>query len=243
MSFLERGLLGLHAGAWLSVLGVSVLSLARGADLNLLSIDAGGGRWWFVLGWLLFGVAVAAQRQLRRALQLTLALTAIGLMALAAAHEGGVAMPVGLGLLAATCVGSAVLLARGKVKKARPARRRANRAKAPQQPVIRRYGLWLIWTAAMTSLVSSFVVAWLHHDADVRGRASVLLLLVVFIVLPLSTLACWRPQAGAYSLGVLSIIATLGLFASASTALVVALVALWVTAAGAGVHRWQRRTC
>ncbi len=244
MSFLERGLLGLHSGAWLSLLGMSVLSLARGADLNLLSDQVGGGRWLFLLGWLVLGVGVAAVGQLRRALQVTLGLTAMGLvtLALVGAHEGGGAMQGGLGLLAAICVGSAVLLARAKVQKTRPPRRRVRRANAAPRANLRRDGLGLIWTAAMTALVSSLAVAWLHDDADVRGRASVLLLVVTFIVLPLSTLACWRPQPAALGLASVSVLATLGLFTAASSALALGLMALWMAAVGAGLHQWRRRT-
>lgn len=247
MSFLERGLLGLHAGAWLSVLCVSTLSLHLGNDLNLLSREVGDGRWLFLLGWLALGGVVAALPTLRQALQLTALLTTIGLVALAAlgTPNGGLAMRSGLGLLAAACLVSAALLARGRVRKARPSRPRVEGTGTrlrPNRPNPRRDGLNLAWAATVTALVSSFVTAWLGPDADLRGRGSILLLMAIFVTLPMTTLACWKPRSATLLLGVASVMA-MGLYAPGSTALLLSLIALWGATAGAGLHRLQSRAC
>jgi hypothetical protein len=242
MSFLERGLLGLHSGAWLSLLGVSVLSLNQGSTLNLLSDAGGGGRWWFLLGWLGFGLAVAAQPHLRRALQVTGALTAIGLVAfaLSGAASNTVAMPVSLMVLAAVCLGSVWLLARGRVQKARPQRTRRPRAVSDADTNPRRDGIAIGWAAVIVALLSSFVAAWQPATPDLGGRGSVLLLVVIFIALPLMTLVYWQPRVATGALAISSI-ACLGLYAPGSLPLVLGLAALGMAAAGAALHLWRQR--
>tara|TARA_R110000851_G_scaffold97125_1_gene210605 strand:- start:293 stop:1024 length:732 start_codon:yes stop_codon:yes gene_type:complete len=242
MSFLERSLLGLHGGAWLSLLGVSVLSLSQGQALNLLSDAVGGGRWWFLLGWLGFGLAVAALPTLRRALQLTGALTAIGLTAFAmtGAASNTIAMPVSLMALATVCLGSTWLLVRGRVQKARPQRTRRPRVVSPTDRAPRRDGIAIGWTAVIAALLGSFVAAWQPTTADLGSRGSVLLLAVIFIALPLMTLAYWQPRVATLALAASSI-ACFGLYAPGSTPLVLGLAALGMTSAGAALHLWRQR--
>jgi uncharacterized membrane protein len=242
MSFLERGLLGLHAGAWLSLLGVSVLSLSEGSALNLLSDAAGGGRWWFLLGWLGFGGSVAAQPHLRQGLQLTGVLTAVGLaaFALTGAARNTLAMPVSLTVLAIVCLSSVWLLARGRVRKVRPQRARRSRAHTVSATTPRRDGVAVGWTAVIIALLSSFVVAWQPPTPDLGSRGAVLLLVVIFIALPIMTLAFWKPRTATVVLAATTI-ACLGLYAPGSTPLVLGLAALGVTTAGAALHLWRQR--
>lgn len=235
MTRLERGLLGLHAGAWLSLLAVSVLSLALGPALPLLSPDVGGGRWAFLVGWLLLGTLMALPREARRAWQLTCGLTAAGLLTLAGlgAEQGGLLMRLALLTLAVVMLGMFVLLQRAQVRKQRPGRRKATTAPRPRPA--RPAWLMLGWGSAMTSLVSSFALAWLGSDADLRGRGAVLLLVCGLVVVPALSAAYWAPRLALLGVAIALLIAV-GQFSPGSASLTICLTALALSVASMGLR-------
>jgi hypothetical protein len=203
MTPVERGLLGLYGGSWLGLIGVSLLSLLRGADVDLLSVEVHGGRWAYLGLSLLSGALLAALPARALAWQVLGLLTVVGLLALAAAGawpapRSAVDLSLSLTVLAVVMVGLLLVLKPSAIRRHRPRRAGAGRNPKPRSPVV--LPLTMAWSATGLALMLSFTSAWLDPNIGLRQSAAVLLLLIALVALPLLALGHWRPRLAATGL-------------------------------------------
>lgn len=247
MTRLERSMLGLYGGAWLSLLAVCALCLWQGRALPLLWNADGYGAWLYLTLWAAFGLTLAALARADQAWRVMLMATAAnlalntGLLAWNSGVSAGamIASLMVLGLLSLPLV---PLMHASRIRKPRVKRQRtAARKTMPRRDL--QLGWWT-WTLA---LLCSFGSAWKGDDAALRGAASAMLLLVFLVALPALCAGAWRPRRAALGLG-LSGLACAALY-QPSVWLAICIAALFVGAAGfvmpphAVSRLWRQRTC
>lgn len=202
MTRLERGMLGLYGGAWLSLLLVCALCLAMGRALPLLRAD-GYGAWLYLGGWALCGVPLALMPRADRAWRAVLIASSVLLLlnaALVVWRVGSSAWTLLLSLLALALLGAWLrpLLDAARIRRHRPVRapRQRLRSTAP------RHDLRIAWWAWSLAMVCSFWCAWKADDPALRGAAYVTWLIVLLVALPAVCAGAWTRRAAVAGLSV-----------------------------------------